>query len=107
MSESIRVIEQPKLADVIRIHMDMQRQAAEAAMSWRVIASDHVGGDASEHRLKHLLHRETEAQEAVLRYQPASDEESIAKLLYLSALIVGQRRALEKSCIEMLDGTRH
>ncbi|UZX45537.1 hypothetical protein A6U84_25700 (plasmid) [Agrobacterium sp. 13-2099-1-2] len=107
MSESMRVIEEPKLADVIRIHMDVQRQAAEAAIAWRVISSDNADPDAGEHGLEHLLHRETEAQEAVLRYQPASEEESIAKLLYLSALIVGQRRALENSCIEMPDGTRH
>lgn len=107
MSESIRVIEEPSLADVIRSHMEVQRKAAEAAIAWRVIVNEGAGGETSEDRLKHLLDMETKAQEAVMHYQPTSEEEEIAKLLYLSALIVGQRRGLAKLSVAELDTTRH
>lgn len=80
------------LADVTRHHMDAQRSAVETAMRWRVVKEN---GDTHGEALLAASIAENEARRSLIEYEPLDREEGIAKLTYVSALILSGRQLEE------------
>ncbi|TIS62350.1 hypothetical protein [Mesorhizobium sp.] len=85
-----------RLADVTERHMAAQRAASDALMEWDGRRAAGVVSDvAYAIAVSAVATEEATARREVMEYQPVDYEESIGKLVYITAFLIATRLRLE------------
>ncbi|GEM_PF-5019097 len=91
MNESLNIVREYTLKELIAKHYSCLQLGGEIASRWKVVAEDGTILTPEDHEeLDRVLRAETDARQDLIDYEPKDEAELFEKGFYMSALLIAQ-----------------